>query len=277
MRGVHTMYTMLLVFFAAVLWLGWHTLVTAIRRKKRRHAALARPFPDEWVAIVHKNLPPYSKLSPALQKELQQDMKVFLAEKSYEGCGGLEITDEIRVTIAAQACLLLLNRTDRCYPRLRSVLVYPSTYVAKDGKSSRGISRPRSVRLGESWHRGPVILAWDSVKQGAYNFCDGHNVAMHEFAHQLDQESGATDGAPVLGQRSAYTSWANVFSKEFAKLQKRGKKKSILDSYGATSPAEFFAVATETFFEKPRQMHKKHPELYEELRGFYKVSPLEWL
>jgi Mlc titration factor MtfA (ptsG expression regulator) len=120
------------------------------------------------------------------------------------------------------------------------------------------------------------VLAWDSVKQGAYNYDDGHNVTMHEFAHQLDQESGADDGAPILERRSAYTSWANVFSKEFARLQKGKKKKSVFRAYGATNPAEFFAVATETFFEKPKQFQKRHPELYDELRGFYKVDPMDW-
>ena len=206
-------------------------------------------------------------------------MKIFLLEKSFEGCGGLTITDEIRVTIAAQACMLLLNRKEGCYPKLYSVLVYPSTYVAGGKGFFSSQSEPESVRLGESWARGAVVLAWDSVRQGAFNFSDGHNVAMHEFAHQLDQEDGVADGAPVLENRSAYTSWARVFSREFARLQekKRKGKHSLLDKYGATNPAEFFAVATESFFEKPKQFQKKHPELYAELQGYYKVNPIEWV
>jgi len=116
------------------------------------------------------------------------------------------------------------------------------------------------------------------VIKGAVNFRDGHNVAMHEFAHQLDQEDGRADGAPILESRSAYSAWSQVFSKEYAQLQqKTGQgKKSLMDKYGATDPAEFFAVATETFFEKPSQLQKKHPELYHELQGFYKVNPIEW-
>jgi Mlc titration factor MtfA (ptsG expression regulator) len=134
------------------------------------------------------------------------------------------------------------------------------------------------VRLGESWGSGTVVLSWDHVKGGAMNFRDGHNVAIHEFAHQLDQEDGVSDGTPCLENRSAYSEWARVLSRDYETLRdKAGKgRKSVMDKYGATNPAEFFAVATETFFEKPRQLHKKHPDLYEELREYYRVNPLCW-
>ena len=271
---------MRLLFFLLVaggIWAAF-LLRSRFRRRARRRLALQQPFMDEWVGILNQNLPPYEKLSADLRQELHQDMKIFLAEKSFEGCGGLAITDEIRVTIAAQACMLLLNREEDCYPKLSSVLVYPSTYVAGGKGLFTDKSKQKSVRLGESWGHGVVVLAWDSVKQGAFNFKDGKNVAMHEFAHQLDQEDGVADGAPVLEGRSAYTSWAAVFSKEFNLLQekKRKRKRSLLNKYGATHPAEFFAVATEAFFEKPKQLQKKHPELYEELQDYYKVNPIEW-
>lgn len=189
------------------------------------------------------------------------------------------MTDEIKVTIAAQACMLLLNRKCECYPKLYSVLVYPSTYVAGTHKSFNGQSNVPSVRLGESWAHGAVVLAWDSVKNGAVNFRDGHNVTMHEFAHQLDQEDGESDGVPILEMRSAYSSWSRVFSKEYELLQFKTKngKKTVMDRYGATNPAEFFAVATETFFEKPVQLQKKQPELYQELLDFYTVNPIDWI
>lgn len=256
-----------------------YMLITRARRRARLRLALGRPFQDEWVHALQSNLPFYSKLSPELLQKLHQDVKGFLSEKSFEGCGGLTITDEIKVTIAAQACMLLLNREERCYPKLRSVLVYPSTYIAGGKGFSGGRQGSRSVRLGESWRTGAVVLSWSNVKQGALNFRDGHNVAMHEFAHQLDQEDGAADGAPILERRSAYSSWARVFSKEFDRLQQKARKskRSVLDAYGATNPAEFFAVATESFFEKPSQLQKKHLELYEELRGYYKVNPVEWV
>ncbi len=250
----------------------------ALRKLQKRQLLLSTPFPQKWSAILHNNLPPYQNIPPRLQQQLQDYIRIFISEKSFEGCGGLILTDEIKVTISAQACMLLLNRRCDCYPKLYSVLVYPSTYVA--GSRSRLALPPSdtSVRLGESWNHGAVVLAWDSVKQGAVNFRDGHNVTMHEFAHQLDQEDGRGDGAPILEIRSAYSTWSQVFSKEYELLQYKTSKgkKSVMDEYGATDAAEFFAVATETFFEKPVQLKKKHPELYHELQGFYKVNPLEW-
>lgn len=267
-----TMPFVAVLLVAGCMWAVYVAIGRASRAARRRQA-LATPFSEAWVEILRGNLPPYDKLTPELRQELHQDIQVFLAEKSFEACGGLVMTDEIRVTVAAQACLLLLNRGGPCYPRLRSVLVYPSTYVAGDKQGER------SVRLGESWGRGVVVLSWSNVKQGAFNFGDGHNVTMHEFAHQLDQEDGAADGAPILERRSAYSSWAKVFSREFARLQRkaRKRKRSVLDAYGAGNPAEFFAVASESFFEKPVQLQKKHRELYDELRDYYKVDPIEWV
>lgn len=251
----------------------------ASRRQHKRQALLAAPFPAAWSLILQKNLPPYGKLPLPLQQQLHDYIRIFIGEKSFEGCGGLVLTDEIMVTIAAQACMLLLNRKSDCYPKLYSVLVYPSAYVVGTQNSIDLHPVGSSVRLGESWHHGAVVLAWDSVKRGAINFRDGHNVTMHEFAHQLDQEDGRSDGTPILGMLSAYSSWARVFSKEYELLLKETQRgqKSVMDAYGATNPAEFFAVATETFFEKPLQLQKKHPALYHELQGFYKMNPVEWV
>ena len=270
----------LIILFLIVGFTVWAVKVySAFRRQQKRRLLLHTPFPLEWSAILNNNLPPYQKISPQLQQQLHDYMRIFISEKSFEGCGGLNLTDEIMVTIAAQACMLLLNRKGECYPKLYSILVYPSTYVAGTRHRFDSHKTDSSVRLGESWNHGAVVLAWDSVKRGAVNFRDGHNVAMHEFAHQLDQEDGRSDGAPILEMRSAYSTWSRVFSKEYELLQHKTKKgkKSVMDKYGATNPAEFFAVATETFFEKPLQLKKKHPELYDELQGFYKVNPFEWI
>lgn len=260
----------LIAICALVAASGAYVLVRGQDRRKRRREALAQPFPAAWDEILRRNLPPYARLRPELREELQRDTRLFLLEKSFEGCGGQTIDDEVRVTIAAQACMLLLNRQEKCYPRLKSIVVYPSTYVAGAGTS---------VRLGESWSHGTVVLAWDSVRGGARNFQDGRNVTMHEFAHQLDQEDGYGNGAPILEERSAYSAWARVFSREFEHHQRRVRKgkRTVMDRYGATNPAEFFAVASETFFEKPRQLQKKHPELYAELERYYNVSPLDWV
>lgn len=251
-----------------------------LARRARRKRLSATPFPQEWKEIVQKNVPLYNRLPDPLKEQLHGLVHVFLAEKKFEGCGGLEITEEIKVTIAAQACMLLLNRKATYFPKLRTILVYPHTYVAKTLSSNgRIVVNGQSVRLGESWQNGPVVLAWDSVTGGTMNITDARNVVLHEFAHQLDQEDGAADGAPILEHRSRYGAWASVLSAEYEALQKKRKKRrrSVMNKYGATNPAEFFAVVTETFFEKPRQMKKRHPELYDELRDYYKLDPVEWL
>ncbi|MDP7048679.1 MAG: zinc-dependent peptidase [Verrucomicrobiota bacterium] len=250
-------------------------------KKRRRRKIRQGKFLPEWINVLESNLEVYGQLPDADQRELQEHILVFLTEKQFEGCGGLEMDDEIRVTIAAQACLLMLHREPAYYPSLRTILVYPSSYLAKNPYDKQD----RSHRLGESWQYGPVVLAWDSSRRGAKNAFDGHNVVMHEFAHQLDQMDGAADGAPPLGQgetwaerKPKYRSWALVFSREFQRLQQRAAKgkKTVIDHYGTTNPAEFFATATEAFFEKPRQLKRRRPELYEELRSYYKQDPVAW-
>lgn len=248
-------------------------------RFRLRRAIEAR-FPDRFVSILERNLPVYSRMPVDLQQQLQRLIKQFLHQKRFLGCDGLEVTDEMRVTIAAEACLLLLNRPPRVYPELWSILVYPSAFVAPRSERAPGgvVTHGEQDLLGESWSDGRVILAWDHVQQGARNFRDGQNVVLHEFAHQLDHESGSSNGAPFLGSRSSYQSWAAVLSHEFASLQSNAmlQNESLLDHYGATNPAEFFAVATETFFEKPAQMAEHHPALFEELKKYFRVDPREW-
>lgn len=208
-----------------------------------------------------------------MQGRLLAAVRAFLHDKNFEGCGGLELTDEIRITIAAQACLMVLNHPDSDYPRLDSILVYPSTYVARDEFDEE------DVRLGESWQGGFVVLAWDSVKRGVANFEDGQNLVVHEFAHQLDQEDGEGDGAPVLDTGSGYAVWSQVLAEDYERLKDQALKgrKSVMDHYGASHPAEFFAVASESFFEKPVQLCRKHPELFGELLKFYRIDPREWV
>ena len=175
--------------------------------------------------------------------------------------------------------MLLLNRENEFFNVLTSVLVYPAAYIAKAPVHNNGsIVDSDSVRLGESWNSGTLVLSWNDVKYGVKNSSDGQNVIIHEFAHQLDQEDGGAHGDPILESRSNYVTWAKVLGEEFKILKEKAAKhkKSTMDYYGATNPAEFFAVATETFFEKPVQMKTKHPELYEELKKFYKLDPCSW-
>ena len=258
---------------AFVLGGGWF-------KRRRREKIRLQAFPGAYKTILKRCLPVYSCLPDKFKRELEESILVFLSEKYFEGCGGIILCDEIRVSIAGQARLLLLNRQTDIYPQLRTILVYPSAYIARGERHIDGqIAEEESVRLGESWTRGTVILAWDNVETGAKDFHDGQNVVFHEFAHQLDQEDGIADGTPALrGGEDRYFSWAEVCQKEFEDLQQRAieGKQSLLDTYGATDPAEFFAVATETFFERPVEFGKQHPELFGQFKDYYQVDPREW-
>lgn len=245
-------------------------------KQRRRAKILRQSFPAEWQSFIDRNVPFVAHLPSEDRAELVGLIKVFLAEKNFEGCGGLAITDEVRVTIAAQACVLLLHRQTDDYPQLLSILVYPSTYLVPGLRGADGmISDIPQARLGESWARDIVVLAWDSVLAGAADIHDGQNVVLHEFAHQLDQESSAGPGAPALARNSMYVAWARVLGHDFDVLvqETAHHHREVIDAYGATNPAEFFAVATETFFEKPQQLRAKHPELYAQLQSFYCQDP----
>jgi Mlc titration factor MtfA (ptsG expression regulator) len=267
------------LFFSLVFIIGTIYVVAKLRRHVHRKNLRSLPIKPEWIKILEKNVKIYRRLPASLREELHGHIQVFLQEKNFEGCGGLALTDEIKVTIAAQACLLLLNRKTNYYPRLASIVVYPSTYIVRNDKDEEGMVIPEELRLGESWRTGVVVLAWDEVLSGALDPADGANVVFHEFAHQLDQEDGESDGTPILERRSQYLSWGRVLSNEFTLLQKKSLKhvNTVMNRYGATDPSEFFAVATETFFEKSQQMKLAHPELYDELKSYFKVDPLTWV
>ena len=246
-------------------------------KKWRRNRIAARPFPPDWLRIIETNVSIYRKLPPADKEELRRHILVFLAEKRFVGCGGLKITDEIKVTIAASACILLLHRKTDYYPGLHSILVYPAAYVAKESRHLPGgiVEEGFDVRLGESWHHGSVVLSWDDVRRDAADIRAGHNVVLHEFAHQLDSSAGKGDDSAVLQRPSAFIAWARVLHKNYLKLQHdiSGNKPTLLGSYAAENPAEFFAVATECFFERPEELQKTYPDLYQELENFYQQNP----
>ena len=245
-------------------------------RNRKREKLRTQPFAAEWLAILERNVPLYRSLPPEDRRELQGHIQVFLSEKEFEGCGGLEMTDEIRVTIAAQACILLLHRETDYYPGLYTILVYPSAYVAQARKRSPGgfVTEGPEARLGEAWEHGPVILSWDDVRAAADDARAGHNVVLHEFAHKLDEEDGADDGVPAL-PRGMYVAWARVIGREYEQLRRDAEtgRPTVLDKYGAQNPTEFFAVATEAFFTRPALLRRRHPELYDELADFYQQDP----
>ena len=246
-------------------------------KKWRRKRAGDGAFPDPWLEIVERNVGHYGRLPEADKKELQRHILIFVAEKRFEGCGGLEVTDEIRVTVAAQACILLLHRRTDYYPHLRTILVYPEAYLGQGVKHIGGgvVLEAQDVRLGESWHRGSVVLSWDNVRRGAADIHDGQNVVFHEFAHQLDSSGGRGDGSSVLRYRSQFIAWARIMHRSYEQLRRdvSRNRRTLLDRYGATNPAEFFAVATENFFERAKELKAVHPELYNELKNFYHQDP----
>jgi MtfA peptidase len=271
---VRTIIFLLFLLLIIALILGANPL-NQLRRRRLKNQA----FPLDWTTIIERNFPLYKHLPLSLQRRLHGHINVLLAEKKFKGCGGLQITDEIKITIAAQAALLLLNERGNYFSKLRVILVYPSAFIANQATPfGEHYLEETQVKSGESWQIGIVVLSWEDIRRDTFNWQDGHNVILHEFAHQLDQEGGSASGVPILEKRSDYVSWAQVFSKDYVKLCRdveRGME-TVIDEYGATNPAEFFAVATETFFEKPFQMKKKHPELYNELKHYYKLDPSEW-
>jgi Mlc titration factor MtfA (ptsG expression regulator) len=250
-------------------------------KDRQRRRLKARPFPNEWLKTIRSNVAFFVRLAAADQAELLDHIQVFLSEKSFEGCTGLEITNEVRVTIAAQACLLLLHRKTDYFPRLLTVLVYPSTYLVDEQRpiNAEIWEEGKSPRLGETGRTmGSMVLAWDAVKSGAADPSDGKNIVLHEFAHQLDYENFAADGTPALTTRRQQLSWREVMRTEFASLRAAEQTgiRTLLDTYGATNAAEFFAVSTEAFFERPIMLRAEHPRLYAELQNYFKQDPVEF-
>src|SRR5437762_1183042 len=250
-------------------------------KQRRRQRLRAQPFPPAWRSIITGNLPIFRRLPPEDRVELLGHVQVFLAEKRFEGCGGLELTDEIRVTIAAQACLLLLRRDTDYFPHLLTILVYPSAYLVEEQRHLEGPvwEEGRTARLGETGRKlGTVVLAWDAAESGAADPADGKNVVLHEFAHQLDYENGAADGVPELETGEQQLAWSEVMRTEFASLRAADETgiPTLLDTYGATDPAEFFAVSVEAFFERPIMFRARHPRLYSELQHDFQQDPVEF-
>jgi Mlc titration factor MtfA (ptsG expression regulator)/thioredoxin-like negative regulator of GroEL len=248
-------------------------------KNRRRRRILAQPFPPSWIAHLQTNLYQYPALPPQARDRLRRLTQIFVAEKSWVSCGGQEIGDEVRVTIAAQACLLLLGiEGDYCFDAIRSILVYPGGFVKMGPIPGTMLVGEGDPVIGEAWHRGPIVLAWDHVLAGGQNADQGRNVVFHEFAHHLDDLDGLMDGVPPLGSRDDYRRWHEVTQNEFERLARAANRNAatLLDQYGATSRTEFFAVATECFFQRPEALRRRHRELYDVLGMFYRLDPAAW-
>jgi hypothetical protein len=256
-------------------------MVFELLKQRRRRGLRARLFPKKWLTLIQRHVVFFHRLSASDRAELLGHIQVFLAEKRFEGCGGFAISDEVRVMIAAQACLLLLHRTTDYFPDLLTILVYPLTYMVDEKRQiGEHVWEEGSVgRLGETGRRmGSLVLSWDAVKHGAADPADGKNVVLHEFAHQLDFENHAVDGVPELATREQQLTWSEIMRSEFASLRAADETgiPTLLDTYGATDPAEFFAVSVEAFFERPRALRGRHPKLYAELQRYFNQDPIEY-
>ncbi len=247
------------------------------RKRRHREALRKQPFPAQWRALVEESVPHFAYLPIEDQEELLGHIQVFLDEKIYEGCGGLEITDEIRLTIAAYACLMLLHRETDYYAKLVTILVYPSAFVAKKTRRGPGrmVIQGEEARVGESWERGVVILAWDDVHESLETPTEGHNVVIHEFAHQLDQENGIGDGYPDVVDEDLMAEWPEVFQSEYDQLidDLEQNREPFFEPYAAENPSEFFAVAVEYFFIIPQELEEEHPKLYDALMQYFQQDP----
>ena len=273
---------MALLFCLAVVaaLIAWLLGGPALRRHRRARIA-AQAFPQAWRRILRRRVPLVARLPADQQLRLKKLMQVFLAEKPILGCAGLTVTDEMRVTIAALACLPLLGKSRGFYPELRQLLLYPGAFVVERPVNVGGVQmEQRRALAGESWAQGQVLLAWDHVLRDAAHPGDGRNVVVHEFAHQLDQAKGFANGAPPLANARDYARWSVVMQNEYDALRARvaygDEAEGLIDAYGATDPAEFFAVTSEVFFERGAELAYWHPALYAELRRYYAVETAAW-
>lgn len=249
-------------------------------RNRRRRKLLAEPFPPSWLTSLRDVVGHYEVLSESEQGRLRDIVRIIVAEKDWEGCRGLALTDEIRVTIAALAGLLVLGFDDFYFENVQTILVYPNEYVAKQERGLEGGAtlEEETDRLGEAHYRGPVILSWEEIRLNALEPGYGSNLVFHEFAHQLDMLNGAIDGTPTLPTNELAVRWSRIMDEEYRRLQsaERRRQETLLDPYGASDPAEFFAVATECFFDAPRAMRDVYPDLYGLFCDYYCQDPAKW-
>ena len=246
--------------------LTWKLMFSLITKWKRRRL-LEKPIPKNWYGYLERNVGFYRYLPEHLCQRFHDYLKIFVWEKHFIGAGGMEVTDEVRVVIAAAAVRMVLNLGLSYYNRLTEIIVYPSHYRHPEDDS---------VILGEAQNWGTVVLSYEAVLRGLKNAEDGSDTATHEFAHVLDRDGGAFNGTPRLRNYDHYKPWGEIMSYHYLSLRKgRSRQKEVLSLYGATNEAEFFAVATETFFEKPEKLGNQLPDLYDLLKQFYECDPLE--
>jgi len=249
-------------------------------RTRRRRKLLAEAFPRQWFEVLKRQVRQFQYLNTQQRDRLEGCIQILTAEKDWVGGGGFQLTDEIKVTVAAYAGVMTLGLDEPYYfDRLKTIIVYPGAYMPHRSRYEQHSEfTPQSPRLGESWHRGPVILSWAEIS-GSQKQRPGNNLVIHEFAHHLDGLDGDVDGTPIIVDRQQGRTWYRVTEDEFQRLihNAASGEATLLDRYGASSRAEFFAVASECFFERPHALRDRHPELYKVLTHLYCQDPAQWL
>lgn len=250
-------------------------MLSRLRRWRRQRIVEARrPSPHDWEAAT-AGLPVLSGLSPAERARLQELAVLFLHAKSLEPVAGLELTEPMRLRIAALAALPVLGLDIDYYRGFYSVVIYPGSFRARHEhwEEDGTVHQVEQELAGEAWERGPVILSWEEVEASLE--LDGFNVVIHECAHKLDMLTGATNGLPPLHRGMQVRAWSEAFGAAYENLQRRAQagEQTELDPYAAESPAEFFAVASEAFFELPHLLREVYPAVYEQLLAFYRQDP----
>ncbi len=246
------------------------------RRRIRR-----TPFPPPWRVLLHRTMRFWSCLTADEQARIEDEIRFFIAERNWEGCGGLELTADMQVIIAAQACRLLLGRPGERFENVTTILVYPSGYFTGAAQQSVLGGGPPRIQtaggmpvLGQAHDRGPVILSWRHSLEGAIGD-EGENLVLHEFAHKLDMANGVVDGMPRMESRAQAKAWHDAMSEARNRLEEslRIGLPAPLRPYALTNPAEFFAVATEVFFERPEALHEWDGDLYQVMADWYRQDP----
>jgi len=242
-------------------------------RQRRRRKAVEAAFPQEWSAYLNDGMFHWRWLDDDERSRMEDLIKGFLHDKRFEWSNGLVPSDQIRVLVAASACLLILGLERAYFRDVGSIIMYPTGVVIKGKRGSpsvRGLETESIVPiLGEAALHGPMVIVWDSAQRAASEPDGGHNVIYHEFAHKIDMADGSADGIPPM-DGALRDSWETVAEDEYQKLRAGENPHPFLDPYGAVNRAEFFAVATEFFFDEPRAMERHMPDLYGVLRDFYR-------
>ncbi len=246
-------------------------------RSYDREELLSQPFPESWEACLRENVYHFRHLNDDERACLRNDARLLVAEKNWEGCGGLKLTDKIKLTVAGQAGLLLLGIEHDVFSRVKSVLIYPSTFLIPGGAWMDDPELGYGAD-GEAVYRGPVILSWDNVLAEGQDPSSGENLVIHEFAHQLDSCDGEFNGTPLLATAEFDKRWRKVMAAEYNRLRRDldEERETVLGDYAATNESEFFAVASERFFTVPKRLRKSNPALYELLKEYYGSDPVRW-